>query len=364
MKRRTFLASALAGGASALTSRLGAASIGGGGIPMGFNSYCLRAMRWNDFQLLDYAAKLKLDAMFLQDSLDPDRDQPEHWRKVKAYAAERGLHLETGVGAVLPKNADAMEESRKSLLHGIEMAAQMGSPVVRCLHAADRDHLPPGPVEQHIATSIRLFQSVRSQAMDAGVKFAIENHKDFQAWEMRQVIEGAGKEFVGSYLDTGNPVFVCEDPMTTLEILGPYALTVHLRDSAIYETPRGAAVQWVPLGEGVVDFKRFIARLREVSNPVYVYIKPITGRPPQVLPYLEPAFWERYPNARASDFARFLALAKAGRPYDGHMVIEDLPGRQTPEPFLPAIQYQQREHMERSVEYGKKSLDLGIRWRS
>ncbi len=361
MNRRTFLNTAIATG---LGSKLAYASIGSSQIPLGFNSYCLRALRWNDLQLLDYAASLKLDAMFLQDSLDPDRDKPEHWRKVKAYAAERGLHLETGVGAMLPKTPDAMDGSRKSLLHGVEMAAAMGSPIVRCLHAGDREHLPPGPVDQHIETSIRLLKSVRSQAMDAGVKFAIENHKDFQAWEMRQVMDGAGKEFVGSYLDTGNPVFTVEDPMTTLEILGPYALTVHLRDSAIYETPHGAAVQWVPLGEGVIDFRKFIARLRQIANPVYVYIKPITGRPPQELRYLDPSFWETYPKARASELARFLALAKAGKPYEGHMVIEDLPGRATPEPFIPAIQFQQREHMERSVAYGKKVLDLGVRWKT
>ena len=361
MKRRTFLSSAIG---AAVSTRLSAATIGSAKIPMGFNSYCLRAMRWTDLQLLDYAASLKLDAIFLQDSLDPERDNPAHWSKVKGWAAERGLHLETGVGAVLPKSPGDMEPSRQSLLKGVAMAKAMGSPIVRCLHAADREHLPPGPVAQHIETMIKLLKSVRQPAMDAGVKFAIENHKDLQAWEMRQVMDGAGKEFVGSYLDTGNPVFVCEDPLTTLEELGPYALTVHLRDSAIYETPRGAAVQWVPLGEGVVDFKKFLARLRELANPVHVYIKPITGRPQQELPYLEPSFWERYPKARAGEFARFMALAKSGKPYDRHMVIEDLPGRQTPEAFVPAIQFQQREHMERSVDYGKKVLDLGVRWRS
>ncbi len=361
MNRRTFLTSAIA---AAAASRLPAATIGSTPIPMGLNTYCLRAMRWNDFQLIDYTAGLKLDAVFLQDSLDPDRDKPEHWRKVKSYAAEHGLHLETGVGAVLPKDSGSVEASRKSLLHGVEMAAAMGSPIVRCLHASDREHFPAGTAAQHIQTSIRLFKSVASQARDAGVKFAIENHKDFQAWEMREVLEGVGRDVVGSYLDTGNPVFVCEDPMTTLEILGPYALTVHLRDSAIYETPHGAAVQWVPLGEGVIDFKKFIARLREVANPVYVYIKPITGRPPQELRYLNPAFWASYPQARASELARFITLAKAGKPYEGHMVIEDLPGRATPEPFIAAIQYQQREHMERSVAYGKKTLDLGVRWRA
>ena len=131
----------------------------------------------------------------------------------------------------------------------------MGSPLVRTLMASDRAALPPGPVEQHIETMIKLFRAVRSQAMDAGVKFALENHKDLLCWQTRQVIEGAGKEFVGSYLDTGNPVFVMEDPMETVETLGPVAVTFHLRDSVVYETRNGIAVQWVPLGDGVVDFK-------------------------------------------------------------------------------------------------------------
>jgi sugar phosphate isomerase/epimerase len=141
-------------------------------------------------------------------------------------------------------------------------------------------------------------------------------------------------------------------------------LTVHLRDSSIYPTEEGAAVQWVPLGEGAVNFKQFVARLRGLVPSAYVYIKPITGRPPQVLPYLKAPFWDRYPKARASEFARFLALVESGRPYAGHIVTEDLPGRATPPAFAAAIEYQQREHMERSVEYARKVLDLGVRWRS
>ena len=156
----------------------------------------------------------------------------------------------------------------------------MGSPLMRCLAASDRAHLPPGPPEQHIETMIKLLKTVRSEAMDAGVKIAIENHKDFQAWETRTFIEGAGKEFVGSYLDTGNPVFVLENPMTTLEVLGPLAVTVHLRDSVIYEHPRGVAVQWVALGDGIVDFKAFLARMHQSARPsTFISSRLRAGRP-------------------------------------------------------------------------------------
>ena len=354
MLRRTFLQTAAAGCASA-------AAAAPARLPMGLNTYCLRALKWRDAQLLDYCAAQKLDACFLQDSLDPETNQPAHWDAVKAQAARLGLHLETGTGPSLPKSPADFDAAVANLRQGIRRARAMGSPLVRTLCAADREHLPPGPVERHIETAIQVFRAVRSEAMDAGLKIAVENHKDLQAWEMRQLIEGAGREFVGSYLDTGNPVFVLEDPLTTVEVLGPLAVTVHLRDSVIYEHPRGVAVQWVPLGEGVVDFPRFVARVRELCPAVHVYVKPITGRPPQVLPYLDAGFWKSYPKARAAELAQFLALAKKGRPYDGHMVIEDLPGRTTPEPFVAAIQFQQRDHMERSIAYARATLGLGVR---
>jgi hypothetical protein len=71
-----------------------------------------------------------------------------------------------------------------------------------------------------------------------------------------------------------------------------------------------------------------------------------------------------FPKARAADLARFMALAKKGQAYDKNMVVEDLAGRQTPPQFVEAVKFQQREHMERSIDYARKVLDLGIKWRA
>jgi 3-oxoisoapionate decarboxylase len=332
--------------------------------PLGLNTYCLRAFRWSDLKLLDYAASLKLDSIFLQDSLDPRVNDPTHWAEVKAAAQRLGLRLETGTGASLPRDLSDIKPSVEYLRAAIRRASGMGSPIVRTLIAGDRDHLPKVSVQQVIDTMIKVLRGVRSEAMDAGLKIAIENHKDLLCWETRQVIEGAGKEFVGSYLDTGNPVFCMEDPMETVETLGPLAVTFHLRDSVVYETRNGAAVQWVPLGEGVVDFKKIVARGRELCPNVSVYIKPITGRPPVTMAYLDPEFMTKWRDLKGSTLARFMALAKTGHPYERDMVIEDIAGRTPPEAYAAALQFQQKEHMERSVEYGKKQLDLGIRWRA
>src|SRR5438105_11710871 len=110
--------------------------------PLGINTYCLRFQRWNDRQLLDYCVKQKLDAMFLQDSLDPGVMDPKHWAEVRAWSKELGLHLETGGPALLPKTADAYPRSVALLRKHIERAAAMGSPMVRTLLASDRYSMP------------------------------------------------------------------------------------------------------------------------------------------------------------------------------------------------------------------------------
>ncbi|HBY60262.1 MAG TPA: sugar phosphate isomerase/epimerase [Solibacterales bacterium] len=357
MNRRHFLSCALgAAGAARLTAAEPR-------FPLGLNTYCLRSLRWPDAKLLEYAASLKLDAIFLQDSLDPKAMEAGHWKTVRAQARDLGLHLETGGGSILPKAPEVFGDTVNTLRKHIERAAALGSPLVRSVIASQRSALAPGSVPQTIETVVKVLRAVRTQAMDAGLKIALETHKDLQAWEFKELVEAAGKEYVGVLLDTGNPLFAMEHPLTTIETLGPYALTFHLQDAVVYEHKRGIAVQCVPVGEGVNDFKAILSAVRDRCPKVAVYVKPITGRPPAVLAIHDEEYWKMYPRARAPEFARFLALAKAGHPYDGHVMVEDLSGRPYPEHFLAAIQYQQREHMERGLGFAQRVLDLGVRWR-
>jgi sugar phosphate isomerase/epimerase len=353
MTRRTFLGAAAAAAAaplSAATRRW----------PLGINTYCLRFQRWNDRQLIDWCVQHKLDAIFLQDSLDPAVMDPKHWADVRAWARDANLHLETGGSALLPKNG-AMPQKMEELRRHIARAKAMGSPIVRTLLAGDRYSMPDdGPVEKHVETALHILRELRSEVMDAGIKVAIENHKDLQAWQTRELIQTAGKEFVGSYLDTGNPVFVAEHPLTTIEELGPYAVCFHLRDSVVYNVPGGIAVKWVPLGEGTLDFKALVARAAEILPEVYIYCKPITARPPVTIPVYSDEFWTRwFPRARSKDLSRFLALAREGKPYDKAEVAEDEP--KSVARYMDALKLQQIDHMERSLAYCRNTLQLGMR---
>jgi sugar phosphate isomerase/epimerase len=360
MTRRNFVGSALSFAAAAPLAR-GKNSVQKW--PLGINTYCLRFQKWNDRQLVDYCTKQKLEAIFLQDSLDPGVMDPKHWAEVRALTQELNLHIETGGGAILPKTPDAFPRSVATLRKNIERAKAMGSPIVRALLASDRYSMPDnGPVEKHIETAVKILREVRAEAMDANVKIGIENHKELMAWQTRMLIETAGREFVGSYLDTGNPVFVAEDPATTIEELGPYAVSFHLRDSVVYEHPDGVAVQWVPLGEGTMNFPALVARAAEIMPQVYIYCKPITARPPVVLPVYSDEFWAKwFPKHRSRDLGRFLALARRGRPYNQPHLMADLPDVR--DRYMDALKVQQLDHMERSLGYCRKTLDLGVRWR-
>src|SRR5580704_5292698 len=178
MTRRTFVGSALAL-SSAIPSAQPASSTNRRW-PLGINTYCLRFLRWNDRQLMDYCVKQKLDAVFLQDSVDPGAMDPKHWAEVRAWSKDLGFHIETGGGAVLPKDADDRAGVVAALRKNIERASAMGSPIVRALVASDRAALGDGPVEPHVETALGILREVRSQAMDAGLKIGIENHKDLQ----------------------------------------------------------------------------------------------------------------------------------------------------------------------------------------
>jgi sugar phosphate isomerase/epimerase len=336
-------------------------------IKLGFDTYSLRAFKWKAPQLVDYAGSLKLDTIQISSLDEYESKEPAYLRKIKDQAARYHMVLDGGMGCICPSSHSFSKigpPARERMLEGLRIARAVGAKAMRCFMGSSADRTGPLPIEAHMENTINVFKSVRSEALDLGVKIAIENHDgDMQASEVKTIIEESGKDYVGSNLDTGNPLWVAEDPFVTLETLAPYVVTTHIRDSVLFEHPRGAAGQWVVLGDGTVDFVRFMDRFRELCPKSSMQLELITGRPPRIIPYLEPDFWKAFPKASAAEFARFVALAKAGHPYMGAMVVEDVAGTK-PAIMTEALKEQQRLDLERSLEYAKKKLNVGINWRA
>lgn len=359
MQRRTFLQAMAA--APMLQQSSAAAS---GGLKLGFDTYSLRAFRWKDMQLIDWAASHGCDTIQISSSDDYSSLDPAHLSKVKDYATSKGMTLDAGIGCICPASKSWRARDGKAedvIVAGLKVAKAVGATSMRCFMGSSDDRTSWDQIERCMDTTIKVFRNVRTQAQDLNVKIALENHAgDMQARETRDVIEQSGKDFVAANLDTGNPMWVAEDPVLTMEILGPYTVTTHVRDSAVFEHPRGAAAQWVVAGEGNVDLKKIADLHRQLCPQAAMQLEIITGRPPRIVPYLEPEFWKAFPKSLGGDLARFVELAKKGHPYMGSMVIEDSPGKK-PAEYVAALKEQQEVDLAKSLDYAKKELGAGIK---
>ena len=326
-------------------------------IKLGLDNFSVRAMGWKAPQLIDYAAKLQTDSLFITDFDALESFDDNYLRGLKGKAADQGLQIHLGTWSICPsstrfKNKWGTAEEHLSL--GLRMASTLGSPVLRVILGTGEDRATEGGIEARMADTAKVCRRQRSQALDAGVKIAVENHAgDMQAWELVTLVEQAGKDYVGVNLDSGNAVWTMEDPLASLETLAPYVVTTSLRDSAIWESPSGATVQWTAMGEGTQDLKAYFKRFTELCPDVPVHIETISGFNRE-MPYLQEEFWKVWPKARARDFARFLALAKKGKPRDPW---KPLAGQDRK---LAEQQYQKGE-IERSLRYCKAELGLGLK---
>lgn len=326
-------------------------------VRFGIDLFSVRSSGWTAFQHLDYCAKWKAKVVHFSEIRFMGSLEPDHLKKVRAHAAALGIEIELGMRSICPTSKafdPAQGTAEQQLTKMIDSAKLVGSPIVRCFlgSMADRGNGKPGSptIEQNMENTVTVLKAVRSRALEAGIKIAVENHAgDMQARELVTLIEAAGRDYVGANLDSGNACWTMEDPLRNLEILGPYVLTTSLRDSMIWEYEKGVAVQWTAMGEGIVDFKSFFEHFIRVCPNAPVHIETISGFTRR-LALFENEFWTHWPKMEARDLARFMALAKKGKA---------IPEFRAPNP--QAGQEYQKGEIERSIAYCKNTLGLGRR---
>lgn len=320
---------------------------------LGFDNFAVRAMKWNAVQLIEYAAGLKVDSLFFTDFGPFEKRDDESLAEIRKRARDQGIDVQLGSWSICPTSKSFKKDwgtAEEHLRLGLRMAKALGSPVFRVVLGSGEDRKTVGGIDARIEDTVKVCQSCRSQALDLGVKIAIENHAgDMQARELVTLIEAAGKDYVGANIDSGNACWTMEDPLQNLEILGPYVLTSSLRDSMVWESENGATVQWTAMGEGVVDFKTYFERFAKLCPKAPVHIETISGFPREMA-YFKNDFWSAWPKMEARDLARFIALAKKGKPIPPHR-----------SPNAEAEQAYQKGEVERSIAYCKNVLGLGVR---
>jgi sugar phosphate isomerase/epimerase len=328
---------------------------------LGVDIFSIRFQEWNAFEYLDYCRKIGLNVVHFSDLSPFESTEDSYLNDVKAHADELGLDIEAGMGSICPTSNTFSDEGGSAVEQVTKMlhvAGVLGSPVLRCFLGSFADRTGDDGLEPHMTAMVETCRAVEDIAQDLCVKLAIENHAgDMQGWELKWLIEQAGPDYVGACIDSGNPLWVGEDPLVTLEHLAPYVAASHIRDTCVWAHPTGAAVQWVAMGDGNVGIGGWAEQYKAQCPDVPFTLEIITGGPPRVLNYLEDDYWDAFPQARASEFARFVRLARAGVPFMGTMVTIGAVEGAPPE-YEAARKAQQLFDLERSVVYCREQLEI------
>lgn len=315
---------------------------------LGLDVYSLRSQQWTPFQIVDFCSKWNLKVAHFSEPRFLGSLEPENLERIRAYAKKLAVDIQVGMMSICPtaKMFDrAGGTAEQQITRMVKVARTLGSPLLRAVlgNGADRS----GPIEKHIENTIRVLRNVRSLFIDNNMKIAIENHGgDMQSRELRTLIEGGGGDFVGACLDSGNPLITLEDPHLSLETLAPYVLTSHVRDTAVWRSPEGAAVAWVRMGDGNIGIDDYVRKFVRLCPNAPILLEIIVFQRPRIVDYYDPAFWTQFRNTPAWEFARFLDLVDRGtaRVLDAPPSKEEAPRRELGD-------------LEKSIRYTRKLLD-------
>ncbi len=130
--------------------------------------------------------------------------------------------------------------------------------------------LPEDPNDPLFAPSVEALRQVADHCKHNGQTFRCETGQETPIALLR-AIRAAGYDNIGVNFDAANLILYGKaNPVDALDTLGPLVMGVHAKDGR-YPTDPEKLGEETPIGQGKVDFPRFIARLKDVG-----YRGPIT----------------------------------------------------------------------------------------
>src|SRR5713226_9658092 len=183
MQRRKFISAAVAGCALPQVAFPQAAKV-----KLGIDLFSLRSQNWTPMQYLDYCAKQQAKVVHFSEIRFIGGLEKENLTRGRRRAEELGIEVEIGMRSICPtsKMFDAKAgTAEEQLARMIEAASTVGSHIVRAV-LGSMDDRHPGPIEQHIESTVKGLRNTRSRAIDSNIKIAIENHAgDMQSRELK-----------------------------------------------------------------------------------------------------------------------------------------------------------------------------------
>jgi len=274
-------------------------------------------------------------------SLDPDL-----LKNIRALAEKLGVFLE--VTLQLPRD-DGTQFEQTALA-----AKQIGAWCLRSVCLSGRRYETFNTLaewktfvtESHarLARAIKIVEKVR-------IPMGLENHKDWTAEEMVPLLKQYSSEYLGTCIDWGNNMSLCDDPVELIEALAPWSLNSHIKDMAVEEYADGFYLSEVALGQGMLPLKRLTASLLK-AQPRTKFSLDMLTRNPLVIPCLTEKYWATFPQRNGVYLARMLRLVRANKPAKPLARLESMDQE--------ARVRLEQDNVRLSVDYARDQLGLRV----
>jgi len=227
-------------------------------------------------------------------------------KKVRERREKLGMYLEGSLG--VPGKPEDVAKFEQEVI----AAKEAGAHIIRTVCTSGRRY--------EVYHSASEFEEARKNALASiqlaepvlkkhKVKLAVENHKDWRATELAEIMKKLSSEWVGVTLDFGNSIALMEDPMTVITTLAPFLLTTHVKDMGVDEYDDGILLSEVPLGQGILDLPKIISICNQHNSRSTFNLEMIT-RDPLLVPCLKDEYWATFGNLGGTELARTLRMTR------------------------------------------------------
>ena len=231
-------------------------------------------------------------------------------KRLRAQLDESGMYLEGDIRT--PRDRSDQQRFEAELAS----ASAAGATVVRTAMLGGRRYETFKTADDYRAFKRRALRSLELAEPIASrrkMRLAIENHKDYRATELAELMRHLSSEYVGVCVDTGNNIALLDDPTETVKVLAPWAFSCHFKDMAVEDGSNGFLLAEVPLGEGFLDLNTIVQLLRRLGHAVHFNLEMIT-RNPLWIPCLTDGYWATLGDVPGRDLARTLRQVRRHAP--------------------------------------------------
>ena len=347
MTRRTFFAAASAAAARAATPPAAPAVRSA----MGFSPDCFvigRPSRTSG-TVLDYLNySYERGAGGIQGFLPPGPVDPALIKGVREASERLGMYVE--LVTMMPKDDAGIADFERV----IKAAKEMGCKCMRSVCLTGRRYetfndLPTWQAfvkesKEKLARTVPILERNR-------MPLGLENHKDWTVEQMVPLLKSYSSEYLGTCIDWGNNMSLCDDPMELVEQLAPFCVNAHIKDMAVEEYADGFYLAEVPLGQGMLPLKKMLDTI-VAKRPNVKFSLDMLTRNPLLIPCLTEKYWITFTDRNGVHLARMLRTVRANKPKKPLVWVDKLQQQ-------AKLQFEQ-DNISQSVLFARDGLGLKI----